>query len=63
MFIDGEEITYDTKVTDAIISAGTAFPTDEEMTLVLLTKNGDADTTAHAVYIDWWAIGCVWIDL
>jgi len=63
LFIDGAEITYDTKVTDAIITAGTAFPTDEEMTLVLLTKNGDGDTTAHAVYLDWWACGSFNVDV
>lgn len=61
-FIDGAEISYTTAVTDAIITAGTAFPTDEEMTLVLLTKNGDAATTAHAVYMDWWAIGSYLVD-
>jgi len=62
LFIDGAEIEYDTAVTDAIISAGTAFPTDEEMTLVLLTKNGDGNTTAHAVYLDWLAIGAYCVD-
>lgn len=55
LFIDGVELAD--SVTDAIIAAGTAFPTDEEMTLVLLTKNGDANTTAHGVFADWWAIG------
>ena len=62
LYIDGTEIEYDTKVTDAIISAGTAFPTDEELTLVLLTKNGDAGTTAHATFIDWWCIGSRLVD-
>ncbi len=57
MFIDGAEITADTAVTDAVITAGTAFPTDEEMTLVLLTRNNTGDTTAHPVYMDWWAVG------
>jgi hypothetical protein len=54
-FIDGVEL--DDSVTDAIIVAGTAFPADEEMTLVLLTKNGDAGNTAHELYMDWWALG------
>ena len=62
LFIDGAEIAYDTKVTDAIITAGTAFPTDEELTLVLLTKNGDAGTTEHAVYLDWWCVGSYCVD-
>ncbi len=56
-FIDGVEIDYDTAVTDAVIALGTAFPTDEEMTLVLLTQNGDAGNTAHPLYMDWWSIG------
>lgn len=55
LFIDGVELGD--SVTDAIIVAGTAFPTDEEMTLVLLTKNGDAGTTAHETYLDWWCLG------
>jgi hypothetical protein len=61
-FIDGVEISYTTAVTDAVIAAGTAFPTDEEMTLVLLTKNGDAATTAHGTFMDWWAIGSYLVD-
>ena len=60
LFIDG--VYIGSSVTDAIITAGTAFPTDEEMTLVLLTKNGDAGTTAHALYLDWWAIGSYLVD-
>jgi len=59
-FIDGVELGD--SVTDAVIAAGTAFPTDEEMTLVLLSKNGDANSTAHAVYMDWWAIGSYCVD-
>jgi hypothetical protein len=62
LFIDGAEIEYDTKVTDAIISAGTAFPTDEEMTLVLLTKCHTQATTEHPVYADWWCIGSRLVD-
>lgn len=59
-FIDGVELGD--SVTDAIIAAGTAFPTDEELTLVLLTKNGDAGTTAHAVFMDWWALAMKLVD-
>jgi hypothetical protein len=59
-FIDGVELGD--SVTNAIIATGTAFPTDEEMTLVLLTKNGDGNTTAHLVYMDWWAIGSYCVD-
>lgn len=62
LFIDGVEIAYTTPVTDAVIAAGTAFPTDEELTLVLLTKNGDVGTTAHETDIDWWAVGSMWVD-
>ena len=62
-FIDGAEIAYDTAVTDAVISAGTAFPTDEELTLVLLTQNGDANNAAHALYMDWWAVGSYPVDV
>ena len=60
-FVDGVEL--DDSVTDAIIAAGTAFPTDEEMTLVLLTKNGDAGTTAHGTFCDWWAVGTLPVDV
>jgi hypothetical protein len=63
MFIDGTEISYDTPVTDAIISAGTAFPTDEELTLVFLTRNNTQDTTAHAAFMDWWAVGTFPVDV
>jgi hypothetical protein len=60
-YIDGVDIgSY---VTDAIISAETAFPTDEEMTLVLLTKNGDDGSTEHPLYMDWWAIGAYPVDV
>lgn len=59
-YVDG--VALGDSVTDAIIAAGTAFPTDEEMTLVLLTKNGDAGTTAHEVYMDWWAVGSYLVD-
>ena len=62
-FIDGEEIVPTTAVTDAVIAAGTAFPTDEEMTLVLLTRNGDGTSTAHAVQMDWWAVGTMPVDV
>lgn len=60
LFLDGVELGD--SVTDAIITAGSVFPTDEEMTLVLLTKNGDAGTTTHEVYMDWWAIGSYSVD-
>lgn len=59
-FLDGVELGD--SVTDAVIAAATAFPTDEEMTLLLLTKNGDAGTTAHEVYCDWWALGAYCVD-
>ena len=59
-FIDGAEITYDTAVTDAVITAGTAFPTTDEMTLVLLTRVGES--VAHPVYMDWWAVGSYSVD-
>jgi len=59
-FLDGVELGD--SVTDAIIAAATAFPTDEEMTLLLLTKNGDVGTTAHELYMDWWAIGAYSFD-
>ncbi len=59
-FIDGVELGD--SVTDAIIAAGTAFPTDEELTLVLLTKNGDVGNAEHATYMDWWAIGAYCVD-
>ena len=52
-FINGVELGD--SVTDAIITAGTAFPTDEELTLLFATKilSGGADTA----YMDWWAVG------
>lgn len=60
LFIDGVELGD--SVTDAIIAAGTAFPTDEEMTLVLLTKCHTQATTAHPIYADWWAVGSYCVD-
>jgi hypothetical protein len=60
-FVDG--VALEDSVTDAIIVAATAFPTGEEMTLVLLTKNGDVATTAHLVYMDWWALGTLAVDV
>lgn len=59
-FIDGVELGD--HPTDAVIAAGTAFPTDEELTLILLTKNGDAGTTEHLTYLDWWAVGSYCVD-
>lgn len=58
-FIDGVE--QGDSVTDAIISAGTAFPTDEELTLVLLTKVGAA--AESKVYVDWIAVGSIAVDV
>jgi hypothetical protein len=58
-FIDG--VKLGDSVTDAIITAGTAFPTDEELTPVLLTKTGSA-TTSTEVYVDWWAVGAFCTD-
>jgi len=60
-FVDGVEL--DDSVTDAIIAAATAFPTDEEMTLVFLTKNGDGAAAVHAAFMDWWAIGTRPVDV
>jgi hypothetical protein len=60
-FIDGDEITYDTAVTDAVIAAGTAFPTDEELTLCLGTKILTAAATYF--YVDWWAVGSYCVDV
>jgi hypothetical protein len=58
VFVNG--VLQPDSVTDAIISAGTAFPTDEEMTLVFLTKVGAAaESTA---YVDWWAVGSRSVD-
>jgi hypothetical protein len=59
-FIDGVELGD--SVTDAIIATGTAFPTDEEMTLVLLTRNGDDTPAEHKLFMDWWAIGSYYVD-
>ena len=64
-FIDGVEIVYaltDTPVTDAVITAKTAFPTDEELTLVLLTKNGDETDTNRPLQMDWWGVGSYNVD-
>lgn len=58
-FIDGVELGD--SVTDAIIAAGTAFPTDEEMTLMLATKVLTA--TAAPFYMDWWGIGSYPVDV
>ncbi len=63
LFIDGVEISYDTAVTDVIIAAASAFPTDVELTLVLLTKNCDGTPTNHPVYMDWWAVGSYPVDV
>jgi hypothetical protein len=52
-FFDGVELGD--SVTDAIIEAGTAFPTDEELTPVLLAKVGAA--AESKAYADWLAIG------
>lgn len=57
-FINGVELGD--SVTDAIISTGTAFPTDEEMTPILLTKVGAA--VESKVYLDWWAVGSYLVD-
>lgn len=57
-FIDGTELgDY---VTDAIIAAGTAFPTDEELTLLFATKILTASATT--AYMDWWAVGSYSVD-
>ena len=61
-FVDGVELGASKQVTDAIITAASAFPTDKEMTLVLLTRNETQDTTAHEVYMDWWAVGSYAVD-
>jgi hypothetical protein len=54
-FVDGVELGE--SVTDAIIAAGTVFPTDEEMVPVFLTKVGAAaESTAQ---IDWVAVGSI----
>ena len=57
-FADGVELGD--SVTDAIIAAASAFPTDEEMTPVLLTKVLTA--TAAPFYMDWWAVGSYSVD-
>ena len=57
-FIDGVELGD--SVTDAIIAAGTAFPTDEELTPVMMTKVGAA--AESKAYCDWLAIGSYSVD-
>jgi len=57
-FINGVELGG--SVTDAIITAGTAFPTGEELTLVLGTKILTA--SAATAYADWWAVGSYNVD-
>jgi hypothetical protein len=57
-FIDGVELGD--SVTDAIIAAGTAFPTDEELTPVMLTKVGAA--AESKAYLDWLAVGSYLVD-
>jgi len=57
-FIDGTELGD--SVTDAIIAAATAFPTDEELTPILATKVLTA--TAAPLYMDWWAVGSYSVD-
>ena len=61
-FIDGVEIvpTSGSEVTDLILTTGTAFPTDHEMTPVLLAKNSEA--VSHPLYMDWWAVGSYSVD-
>lgn len=51
LYVNGvEQSTY---VTGANIAAAT-FPDGEELAPLLATKNGDAGTTAHEVYMDFW---------
>jgi hypothetical protein len=57
-FADG--VALGDSVTDAIVTAGTVFPTDEEMTLCLGTKILTASATAF--YMDWWACGSYLVD-
>ena len=57
-FLDGVELGD--SVTDAIINAGTAFPTDEELTPVLLTKKGEA--AINQVFAEWMAVGAYLVD-
>lgn len=58
MFIDGVELGD--SVTDAIIAAGTAFPTDEELTPVMLLKVGAAAESKGQ--LDWLAVGSYSVD-
>ena len=57
-FIDGVELGD--SVTDAIITAGSLFPTDEELTPVLLTKVGGA--AESKCFIDWLCVGAIAVD-
>ena len=57
-FINGVE--QGDSVTDAIITAATAFPTDEELTLLFATKI--LTGTATTAYMDWWSIGSYCVD-
>ncbi len=57
-FIDGVELGD--HVTDAVIALGTAFPTDEELTLLFATKILSANATT--AYMDWWAVGSYLVD-
>ena len=60
-FIDGAEISYDTEITDAVI-AGATFPLDESLTLLLAAVN-TATTTDHPMFMDWWAVGSIPVDI
>ena len=60
-YIDGAEIAYDTKVTDAVL-AGATFPLDESLTLLLAAHNGDVGNTNHPLFMDWWALGSFCVD-
>ena len=59
-FADGVELGCGKQVTDAIITAGTAFPTDQELTPVFGTKILTAAATT--AYMDWWAVGSYCVD-
>ncbi len=58
-FINGVDIGV--SPTDAVISAATAFPTGEELTLLFATKILTA--TATTAYMDWWAVGSHSVDV
>jgi hypothetical protein len=57
-FVNGVELND--SVTDAVIAAGSVFPTDEELTLVMLTKVGEA--AESKAYLDWAAVGKYLVD-